>query len=349
VTKMLLRYVHEFKDRHGKTRRYFRRPGFKRLPLSGPPGSDEFMSAYKAALQGDTAPKLEIGADRTLPGTVGALVVRYYRSAAFASLADSTKTTYRGIIERFRKDNGHRRVAQLDRDTIKRLLENRAAKPAAANNWLRILRMLLDFAVDESMIGVNPALSVKGVRHKATGAAPWTEVQIDAFRARHVLGTRARLAMELLYNTAQRRSDVVRFGPQHIRAGVLSFRQQKTGQQVDIPILPELQATIAATDTGNLAFLVTEQGQPFTAAGFGNWFREVCDEAGVKGYSAHGLRKAAATRLADVGCSDHEIMSWGGWQTLKEVQRYTAAANRKRLAQSGADKLATRTASGKPR
>jgi integrase len=345
---MLLRYVHEFKDRHGKTRRYFRRPGFKRLPLPAQPGSDEFMSAYRAALTGDTAPKLEIGADRTLPGTVGALVVRYYRSAAFGSLAYSTKATYRGIIERFRKDNGHRRVAQLDRDTIKRLLENRAAKPAAANNWLRILRMLLDFAVDESMIGVNPALSVKGVRHKATGAAPWTEVQIDAFRARHVLGTRARLAMELLYNTAQRRSDVVKFGPQHIRAGVLSFRQQKTGQEVDIPILPELQAAIAATDTGNLAFLVTEQGQPFTAAGFGNWFREACDEAGVKGYSAHGLRKAAATRLADVGCSDHEIMSWGGWQTLKEVQRYTAAANRKRLAQSGADKLATRTASGKP-
>jgi integrase len=345
---MLLRYVHEFKDRHGKTRRYFRRPGFKRLPLPAQPGSDEFMSAYRAALTGDTAPKLEIGADRTLPGTVGALVVRYYRSAAFVSLADSTKATYRGIIERFRKDNGHRRVAQLDRDTIKRLLENRAGKPAAANNWLRILRMLLDFAVDESMIGVNPALSVKGVRHKATGAAPWTEVQIDAFRARHVLGTRARLAMELLYNTAQRRSDVVRFGPQHIRAGVLSFRQQKTGQEVDIPILPELQAAIAATNTGNLAFLVTEQGQPFTAAGFGNWFREACDEAGVKGYSAHGLRKAAATRLADVGCSDHEIMSWGGWQTLKEVQRYTAAANRKRLAQSGADKLATRTTSGKP-
>ena len=349
MTKMLLRYIHEFRDRHGKTRRYFRKPGFKRLPLPGAPGSEELATAYQAALARETAPKIEVGASRTMPGTVGALVVRYYRSGAFVVLADSTKATYRGIIERFRKDNGHRRVAQLDRAVIKRMLENRAATPAAANNWLRILRMLLDFAVDEKMIGFNPAVGVKGIRHKAAGATPWTDEQIEAFRKHHVLGTRARLAMELLYNTAQRRSDAVKIGPQHVRNGVLAFRQQNTGQAVDIPVLPELQVAIDAATTGNLAFLVTEAGKPFTAAGFGNWFREVCDAAGLQGFSAHGIRKAAATRLADVGCSDHEIMAWGGWRTLKEVQRYTAAANRKRLAQSGADKLATRTIVGKPK
>jgi hypothetical protein len=60
------------------------------------------------------------------------------------------------------------------------------------------------------------------------------------------------------------------------------------------------------------------------------------------------LRKAAATHLADAGCTDHEIMAWGGWETLKEVQRSTRAANRKRLAQSGREKLETRTLCGKP-
>ncbi len=348
MTKMLLRYVHEFKDRHGKTCRYFRRPGFKGTPLPGLPGSDEFMDAYRLALGGQSAPKIEVGEGRTLPGTVAALVARYYRSAAYVVLADSTKATYRGIIERFRTDHGHRRLAHLDRERMKRLLEKKVETPAAANNWLRIVRMLLDFAVDEGMLGFNPAAGVKGIRHKSTGAMPWPTDAIEIFRARHALGTRARLALELLYNSAQRRSDVVRLGPQHVRLGVLSFKQQKTGQQVDIPVLPDLQLAIDATEIGNLAFLVTEAGQPFSAAGFGNWFREICDDAGLKGYSAHGLRKAAATRLADAGCSDHEIMSWGGWQTLKEVQRYTASANRKRLAQSGADKLATRTASGKP-
>jgi integrase len=138
-------------------------------------------------------------------------------------------------------------------------------------------------------------------------------------------------------------------GRQHIRDGILSIRQQKTGALVEIPILSELQEALEAMAADNLTFLTTEYGKPFTAAGFGNWFRQQCNAAGLPiGYSAHGLRKAAATRLADAGCTDHEIMAWGGWETLKEVQRYTKAANRKRLAQSGREKLETRTRAGKP-
>jgi len=349
MTKILLRYVHEFRDRHGRTRRYFRRPGFKLVPLVGPPGSEEFMAAYQAALAGESAPKIENGASKVIPGTIGALVAKYYRSAMFAVLRESTKATYRGIIERFRSEHGHRRVAHLDRERLKRLVESKVETPAAANNLLRILRMLLDFAVDEKMIGFNPAAGVKGIRHKTAGHLPWLAEHIEAFRKHHARGTRARLAMELLYNTAQRRSDVVRMGRQFVQDSVLSFRQQKTGAQVDIPVLPELQEAIEAMSQHNMTFLVTEAGAPFTPAGFGNWFREVCEEAGLpRGLTAHGLRKAAATRLADAGCSDHEIMSWGGWTTLKEVQRYTVAANRKRLALSGAAKLRTGTSSGKP-
>ena len=138
-------------------------------------------------------------------------------------------------------------------------------------------------------------------------------------------------------------------GRQHVRDGILSIRQQKTGTLVEIPILPELREALDAMPAAHLTFLTTEYGQPFTAAGFGNWFRQCCDEAGIpKGYAAHGLRKAAATRLAEVGCTDHQIMAWGGWKTLKEVTRYTEAANRKRLARSAAEKLETGTMSGKP-
>ena len=139
----------------------------------------------------------------------------------------------------------------------------------------------------------------------------------------------------------QRRSDIVKLGPQHVQNGILSLRQQKTGADVDIPILPELRAAIDAMPKGgHLAFLATEDGKPFTAAGFSYWFGEMCKQAGVpKNLSAHGLRKAGATRLAENGCTDHEIMAWGGWKTLKEVQRYTQAVNRKWLALQAADKL----------
>ena len=154
-------------------------------------------------------------------------------------------------------------------------------------------------------------------------------------------GTRpARLAFELLYGTAQRRGDVVRMGRQHVREECLSIRQQKTGELVEISVLPPLRAAIDACESGRLTFLTTEYGRPFTSAGFGNWFRERCNEAGIPdGYSAHGLRKAAATRLAEAGATDHELMAVSGWRTLKEVQRYTKAANRKRLDQSAADRL----------
>jgi integrase len=130
-------------------------------------------------------------------------------------------------------------------------------------------------------------------------------------------------------------------GRQHVQNGILSLRQQKTGTDVDIPVLPELQAAIDAMPKGgHLTFLVTEFGKPFTSAGFGNYFREMCDQAGIpKNLSSHGLRKAGAVRLAEHGCTDHEIMAWGGWKTLAEVQRYTKAVNRKRAALRGADKL----------
>jgi len=121
-------------------------------------------------------------------------------------------------------------------------------------------------------------------------------------------------------------------GRQHVRDGWLNIRQQKTKAMVDIPILDELQRIIDASPTGELTFIVTEFHKPFSIKGLGNKMREWCDQAGLPQCSSHGLRKAMATRLADLGCSPHEIMAIGGWETLKEVERYTKTANRKRLA-----------------
>jgi integrase len=343
------RYTHGFIDRHGKPRFYFRRKGHRRLPLPGLPWSPEFMTAYEAAIKGEAAPLITVETNRTRPGTLGALVGSYFASPQFLTLSPSTQATYRGIIERFRNDHGHRRVTHLQRDKLREMLSNRIKTPAAANNWLRMVRMLMRFAIEMGMRNDDPTLGIKTLKIHSDGFKAWEPERVEQYRARYPLGTTSRLALELLLNTAQRRSDVVRMGRQHIRDGILSIRQQKTGALVEIPILSELQEALEAMPADNLTFLTTEYGKPFTAAGFGNWFRQQCNAAGLPiGYSAHGLRKTAATRLADAGCTDHEIMAWGGWETLKEVQRYTKAANRKRLAQSGREKLETRTRTGKP-
>jgi integrase len=204
----------------------------------------------------------------------------------------------------------------------------------------KTLRGLMAFAVVDGLIDVDPTADVKLAAVKDTGGfETWPLTFIEQYRSRHALGTRPRLALELLYGTMASRNDVVRLGRQHVQAELLSYRRGKTANPVDIPVLPELRAAIdAMPKTEHLTFLVTEFGKPFTPAGFGNWFREQCDDAGIP-LSAHGLRKAGATRLAEHGCTDHEIMAWGGWSSIKEVQRYTKAANRKRLALQGARKL----------
>ena len=56
----------------------------------------------------------------------------------------------------------------------------------------------------------------------------------------------------------------------------------------------------------------------------------------------HGLRKAAARRLAEALCEPHEIMSITGHRTLKEVTRYTEAFDRAKLGRSAMAKLAAR-------
>jgi hypothetical protein len=129
-------------------------------------------------------------------------------------------------------------------------------------------------------------------------------------------------------------------GRQHIRNGVLTVRQVKTGAELPIPVHPELDGIRA--DMSGMTFLTTQFGKPFTAAGFGNWFREQCNDAGLAHCSAHGLCKAAARRLAEAECTEHEIAAITGHATLREIARYTKAADQQRLARAAMEKVSAK-------
>src|SRR5262249_18868353 len=146
MTKLPLRYVNAFRDRHGKMRHVFRRRGFKKVPLPGLPGSEEFMAAYQAALAG-VETKQGVGANRNRPGTVDAAVVGYYTSSIFQEMAEGTKKQRRAILERFRNVNGEKRLHLLAQKHILKMLGQLG--PHARRNWLATLRGLLDFAVVE--------------------------------------------------------------------------------------------------------------------------------------------------------------------------------------------------------
>jgi integrase len=124
-------------------------------------------------------------------------------------------------------------------------------------------------------------------------------------------------------------------GRQHIRDGVLTVRQDKTGATLAIPVHTDLQAILDATPSAHLTFLTTERGESYGGSNFSNRFREWCDAAGLpKECSAHGLRKAACRRLAEAGCSANEIASISGHASLREVERYTRAVDQARMARN---------------
>ena len=210
----------------------------------------------------------------------------------------------------------------LTREHVQRIVNEKAATPFAQRNFLNTLRAMFQWAMKEGRVPDDPTLGVTREKVKTTGYKTWSEDQIARFEATHPIGSKARLAFALLLYTGQRRGDVVRMGRQHIHNGVLTIDQGKTegGEEahLEIPVHPKLREIIDATPTvGVKTFLVTHFGKPYTAPGFGNWFRELCDAAECPDVSAHGLRKATARRLAEIGCSANQIASITGHASLE--------------------------------
>jgi integrase len=330
MSRIRLRYIQAWVDGDGRVHRYFRRPGFPRVPLPGLPGSSEFMAAYGAALEG---PAFPIGAaKRSKPGSVSAVIAEYYDSQqAFGTLGEGTKRARRWTLERFRDKHGDKPMAMLPREWIVRLLDGMS--PSVARNWLKALRSLCQFAVKRGSLAADPTAGIKLATIKSDGIHTWTEDEIAQFEAHHPIGSKSRLAFALLLYTAQRRGDAIRLGRQHIKDGVLTVRQEKTGIALAIPIHPTLAAVLAATPSEHLTFLTTNVGKPYIATHFSQQFRDWCDAASLpKHCSAHGLRKAACRRLAEAGCSVNEIAAISGHKSLSEVQRYTEAVDQERMA-----------------
>lgn len=337
-----LPYVESFRDSRSVWRYYFRRTRkSKRIPLPGRPGEQEFMRAYELACASVGETKRASGV--IISGSFDALAVAYYRSGPFLNLSANTQSTYRGIIERFRSAKGRsgqpygqNLVTALKRRRVNELVAEKmnASGPWAANNLLKVLRVMFAFAVDNDWCSQNPTTGVKPIRAKSEGFRTWADDEIAQFEKHHAGGTRARLALYLFLYTGQRIGDVVSMGRQHVRGDTIRVRQEKTKVLLTIPMHHKLWTEIEASTTpDNLTFLVTAWGRPFSKAkGLGNWFRDVCDEAGLQELSAHGLRKAAARRLAEAGCTPHQIQAITGHRSLAEVTRYTVAANQEQMA-----------------
>lgn len=283
------------------------------------------------------------GAGKTIPKSVSDLIARYYQTGEFLLLKPSTKTTYRGILERFREEHGTKSSVRLERQHIKAILAAKSDTPSAGNNLRSMLKVIMDHAIDLGWRKENPVRTVKPLKVPSRGFHTWNEEEIQMFYSVHKLGTVAHTAMTLMLYTGAARADAVKLGWGNIKGNRLHYRRQKTadngGVLIDMPIHPELRSVLDNCSKDAFTFLQTSNGKSRSAKGLGNMMRDWCDEAGLPNCSSHGLRKAIARRMAEAGCTAHEIMAVTGHATLAEVTRYTKDANRPKLADGGIGKL----------
>jgi integrase len=269
---------------------------------------------------------------RIEPGTIDAVIVNFYRSTDLLKFNHTTQQVRRNVLEKLRVLHGKKRVALLTAAHLKAIIGDMADRPGAANNLLKVLRILLRHAIDMGLIQDNPARNVRKFAVSSECFHSWSEGDVAVFEAKHGPGSRAHLALSLLLYTGQRRSDVVRMGWHHITSDLLNVVQDKTGEVLKIPFHSKLGTAVGNRPRTNMTVLLTELGASFTAAGFGNWFRDRCNEAGLPHCSAHGLRKACAARLANSGCTSEQIKAIAGHKTLSEVAPHTKAADQERNA-----------------
>ena len=325
-------YVQREKTRHGKYVWYFRRGPGPRVRLPGEYESPEWLAAYEAALGGNAAPAV------VSSGTFRWLVERYKASAKFAGLAPDTQKFRTGILDRVVKTAGDLKLGQITRSMLAEGRDRRAETPFAAINYLKVMNQVFAFAVDAGYMASNPAKGIDRPSPATSGHIVWTAREVQKFQKKWPLGTRERLAMDLLLYTGLRRGDLVQLGRQHVRNGIIRYRATKNGVEIVLPMLPVLQATIDAGPTGDLTFLATTRNTPWKKESFGTWFRSACIAAGVPG-RAHGLRKAGATFAAENGATDQQLMAIFGWTNPEQAAVYTRTASRAKMAAMGVGML----------
>lgn len=338
--RALDKWVTSFVDKAGKERFRFRR-GKVALYLP-PPGSKEYQAAYSKA-------KGEAGViDKAKPRSVNDLVAHFYRTVPFRRTSEAWQKTMRQSIEPFREEYGGDMVEHFRPKDIDKILEDRFEKrvvggkafggSASAERLREMLMRLFRLAVKLEWRTDNPVALSEPVKHEGEGFYPWEEEDIAAYRKRWPMGTKARLAMELMLWTGARRSDA-HLMP-HPKDGRFKKIAAKNAKDINLPVAPALQAAIDAMPPDQLgkdALIVTEFGKPFSRAGFGNKMRYWCDQAGLPQCTAHGLRKALARRSAERGASQQELKAIGQWSGDDEVRTYTESVNRAKLATSALD------------
>jgi integrase len=313
-----------------------------RIRIRADYGTAEFDAEYEAALGGSVrttknAPSL---------GTLAWLFNRYRESAAWEALSPVTRQQREAIFGHVLDTAGDQPFTKITASVIAKGVEKRAKTPSAARHFLDIMRGLFGWAVKNNHIKIDPTRGIENpARMTGDGYPPWTEEMVEAYQRHWSIGTRQRVWLDVLLHTGLRVGDAFRFGKQHVG----QMKTEKMSREIYPEIDPVLATTLAAGPIGDLTYIISGNGRPFTSKGaFGNAFVLAAKAAGLKPKgaprgtgSAHGVRKLSSTRAANAGATEAELEAIYGWSGGEMASLYTRTANRRRLTKSGRSKLGT--------
>jgi site-specific recombinase XerD len=327
--------------RHSKKVYYYRKGNGPRIRINFPYDTPEFWAEYQR-LHGGGAP-LPTDPGGPAKDTLRWLITRYKGSPAWANLAQSTRNCRQSFYSHVCKTSGDYPYAEITSEHIELGVMDRInrGQSFAANNFLTAMTSLFEWARKSRLVDQNPCLGIDRLKIGSDGHHTWSEAELQQFRDAHPVGTKARLAFEILYHTGLRRGDAALLGPRHVDGDTIEFKTTKNGEIIYADMVPELRAALHAVATGSETFLTTDRKKPFASPqSFGNWFAERIDEAGLsKRCVTHGIRKSSATAAANEEADVLELMAKYGWRTMSMAKKYTDQRDRKRAALRASKRL----------
>ena len=321
----------------GNPRWYYRPKGEKGIALpDAQKDSPEFLAAYVRLSGQNPAPKRR----SYKAGSIGAGVAMYLGSSAYLDMAPSTRSRWKSRCDDIREKYGAAHLKDLAARHIKKDLAS--FEGHAANNRLKVWRSLCAFWDEVGEIEINVALQVsKRKTAKSDGHTPWNREDFEAFREYWPIGTKQRLAFELMYRTCAAIGDACNLNRSMVDAsGWLTYERQKSKSTAMIPFLvpgpgwfegTDDLAQCLAVEPKHFTFLTTQHDKSRSEKGAASWFSKAAREAGLDtGKTAHGIRKGRAAIFKENGAQADQRMAILGHETEAEAMHYSKSADLRR-------------------
>jgi integrase len=283
------------------------------LPLSGKPGSPEFLRDYAAA-------------EKTLldrhTGMFNGLVRDFTLSPEFEKLAESTQKEYRRMLTKAEAKFGNMPVAALEDPRVRRDFMSwraevaRASGDREADNRLSVISAMLTWLKENGKLFSNHLAGFRRLYRVDRSDLIWLPEHIHAFMT--VAPVELQRALILALHTGQRQGDLLRLTWGNIDGSLISLRQGKTGRKVEIPCTKALRKMLDGLDQNSVVVLTTKTSRPWKPRYFKAQWDAASKKAGITDLHFHDLRGTAVTMLAEAGCTTPQIAAITG-HSLKTV------------------------------